>query len=131
MPENRTYTDRDGRPIPYDVWLSKRDRESYRAVARDATGELSILTDWLGETPGRDGSSRMFSTQIVDRSKYYHVKLHGYYATEDEARRGHLECVREIRRRRRKDALHNVVAPIAMVLVLAGISLWLVGWLAR
>jgi hypothetical protein len=120
-PNAKTYWDREGAPLSHDEWLMLQAAD-YRRVARDITGEHSIVTDWLGEP------SRRYHTYVVDRRRSPHRnQVYAFYDCEPDAVKGHAECVRALRRKRFWDTIAAAAVPLVVLLVVVGVTLWLTG----
>jgi hypothetical protein len=89
----RTWYDRQGRPMPSKWYLRRREDVRYIKVAYDVIGKTEISTVWLGQDHGVSLSNipLIFETMIFGGGEDGFCER---YSTEAEAVAGHKEAVR-------------------------------------
>jgi hypothetical protein len=102
------YYDRLGQPIFSFVWSEKIENRKYARIGYKRFGGLRVSTVWLGLDHGfGDGPPLIFETMVFDNYSGKGIMLDGKpigliagkdrlqwrYATEAEARKGHMRAV--------------------------------------
>jgi hypothetical protein len=114
------YFSREGKPCPYRVWSEMLADRNYREIRMDELPNgIKVETCWLGV----DGRSFYLRPRPIDRHLIYYTTVrfsktgrrkrenkYFRYATEREARAGHIAAVRKYglgRKRARHSAVHG------------------------
>lgn len=84
------YYDRMGQPIDRETFARSFESHADKVVKQDTIGEFFVSTVWLGIDHGPDEQGRpvIFETMVFPDER--HVER---YATEEDARAGHLRAV--------------------------------------
>lgn len=91
------YFDRAGRPMGLVAWGEAFNDVERRVLARDDIAGRRVVTVWLGydSSESREGAALIFGSIIQVPGEDAEETL---YATEAEARQGHVEIVARLRR---------------------------------